>query len=201
MVMRLALLSLLVACAPSAAEMDRDNVAAKNRALQQIAANGTAFTPTPVSIADLGDEHAPHGEGALTAHVSLPANPATLLGQEHIGVLDDGRMVFIGAYCVRTARCSNACEESASYTYGTAADGHVIITRMRPRYDVVATDNDSSCSGSCGGNPGSYANREMNPSTTGLVLGNLTPKQIEIRDVQYTVRMRERICTNMTPVP
>jgi hypothetical protein len=197
--MRLALVSLVVACAPSAAEMDRDNVAAKNRALQQIAANVTAFTPTSVSIADLSDDTAPRGEGALTAHVSLPANPSTLLGQEHIGALDDGRMVFIGAYCVRTARCSNGCEESASYTYGTAADGHVVVTRMRPRYDVVATDNDSSCSGSCGGNPGSYDHRVAN--TTGLVLGNLTPKQIEIRDVQYTVRMRERICTNMTPVP
>ncbi|HEX7700833.1 MAG TPA: hypothetical protein VF403_08930 [Kofleriaceae bacterium] len=196
--MRLALLSLLVACAPSAAEMDRDNVAAKNRALQQIAANGTAFTPTAVSIADLGDDTAPRGEGALIAHVSLPANPSTLLGQEHIGALDDGRMVFIGAYCVRTARCSNACEESASYSYGTAADGHVIITRIRPRYDVVATDKDSGCSGSCGGSPD---NREVHPSTTGLVLGNLTPKQIEIRDVQYMVQMRERICTNMTPVP
>ena len=198
--MRLAVFSLLVACAPSAAETDRDNVAAKDRALQQTAANVTAFTPTAVSIVDLGDDKAPHDEGALTAHVSLPANPLALLGQEHIGALDDGRMVFIGAYCVRAATCSNGCEVFATYTYGTAADGHVVITRMRPRYDVVATDKDSSCSGSCGGNPGSYDAR-VNAPTNGLVLGNLTPKQIEIRDVQYTVRMRERICTNMTPVP
>ena len=199
--MRLALLSLLVACAPSAAEMDRDNVAAKNRALQRTAANVTAFTPPAVSIADLSDDRAPRGDGALTAHASLPANPSALLGQEHIGALDDGRMIFIGAYCVRTARCSNACEESASYTYGTAPDGHVVITRLRPRYDVVATDKDSSCSGSCGGNPGSYEARAVNQPTIGLVLGNLTPKQIEIRDVQYTVQVRDHVCTDMTPVP
>jgi hypothetical protein len=48
--MRLALLSILAARAPSIAELDRDNVAAKNRALQQVAANVTAFTPAPVDL-------------------------------------------------------------------------------------------------------------------------------------------------------
>ena len=198
--MRLALLWLLVACAPSAAEMERDNVAAKTRALQQAAAQVTPFTPATVSIADLGDDHAPRGEGALTAHVSRPSSSSRLLGDEHVGALDDGRMVFIGAYCVRTAKCSNACAEIASYTFGTAADGHVVIARRHPRYDVVATDKDPSCPATCGGNPGSLVPAAV-PSTLGLVLGNVTPAQIEIRDVPYTVKIRDHVCTNMTPVP
>ena len=196
--MRLIWFTVLVACAPSAAQMERENVAAKQRAVQQSTANVTPFTPASVSIADLADNQAPHDNDALTAQVSRPANPAALLGGEHIGALDDGRMVLIGYYCVETARCSNECDVPASYTFGTAADGHVVITRTHPRYDVVATDHDSSCSGSCGGTP----SRPPGPrSTTGLVLGNLTPQQIEIRDVQYTVQIREHACTNMTPVP
>src|SRR5450432_2689621 len=181
--MRLAWFSILVACAPSAAQMERDNVAAKQRAVQEGAANVTPFVPASVSIADLADDQAPRGTDALTAHVSRPANPAALLGGEHIGALDDGRMVLIGDYCIQTARCSNACGETASYTFGTAADGHVVITRTHPHYDVVATDYDSSCPATCGGNPEQIAAGP--PSTTALILGNLTPKQIEIRDVQY----------------
>ncbi|CAN5381313.1 hypothetical protein BH11MYX1_BH11MYX1_17220 [soil metagenome] len=199
--MRITWLAVVVACAPNLAELDRDNAAAVARSQRNLAAAGTPFTPVSVSIADLAEADAPRSHDALPAHVSQPADPKALLGTEHVGALDDGRLVFAGAYCVQTAKCSNDCREYASYTFATAADGHVIVTRTHPRYVAVASHDDSSCSGSCGGTQQAHRDQGDDPATLAAVLGKLTPDQVEIRDNSYTVKYVEQVCTNMTPVP
>ncbi len=198
--MRYALL-LLVACAPSAAEIERHNTTALDRATQRSANGVTPFTPGTVSVADLADPSAPRGAGAVVAHVSRAADPHALLGAEHIGALDDGRMVFLGRYCVETRPCSDQCAEYASYSYGKALDGHIVITRTYPRRVAVAEHGNASCPATCGGIPRAGPGSDPGASTAGVVLGNVLPRQIELRDNGYRVEYVDRRCTNMTPVP
>lgn len=201
-------------CAPSLHELETDNHHALARADAAAAAAGTPFTPATIEVADPLPPAAPQpGYAAASASSPAAGAPATLaaaagwhglLDSEHVVALrSTGELVLLGGVCVRRGRCGG-CSGYAEYRYAHARDGHVVVVRMHPLEEVVASHDDPSCPAGCGGgNPASTmaAQAGMAPPATGARLGITSLAQLEIRDDAYPVKLVETVCTNTTPVP
>ncbi|MFT3696154.1 MAG: hypothetical protein QM831_23650 [Kofleriaceae bacterium] len=174
---------ILAACAPSQVHLDADNKAASDRADARTAATGVAFTPAIVSV------------------------PAPTTGLAAIGLLEgeavvatpDGELAFIPQACLEQIHCGQGCARFATYHYANAADGHVVIVRMRPMPYAVATETDASCYAGCGGAP--QAGALPTPTVDAARLGTSDLGKIQIVDNHYAVEYVAHRCTNTTKLP
>ena len=99
------LIVVLVACAPSQAEMDRSNsaalVAANTRASEHI----DRFASTSMPVFDPDDLDAQRVTDRGTAPTVKRVIHAGLLAPEHLGVVDNGTVVLLGPLCTSADQC------------------------------------------------------------------------------------------------
>ncbi|MBA3460692.1 MAG: hypothetical protein H0T46_12060 [Deltaproteobacteria bacterium] len=204
------MVGLLVAgCAPSLTQANRDATTHNEKAVgaleRRVAEAGTPFVPPTVEIrvADVPpDPNAPAGAPRSTAPL---ANPAASAGAHGLVQLErlyrvDGQLAFMGGVCVEPASCGTGCGISALYRYARAADGRVVILRLRPSVRTVRIEVDQ-CGDDCGGG----AQPPPEPAPSGLetvaLLGVSALDQVEVRELRYSIVRVDTWCANPIPRP
>lgn len=202
-------LGLLIAgCGPSLTQATRDvdahNETSSQRLMRRVAEAGTPLTPASIEIQIAGatpDPYAPAGAPPSTAPMGSPAATAGALGlveSEKLYRVGD-QLAFVGGMCAERAACGAGCGMSAEYRYARAADGHLVILRIRPIVSTVRVKVDQ-CGSDCGGVP---PGREPHPPAmvTGALLDVRSLDQVEVRDLGYPLRRVDTWCANPEPRP
>ena len=201
--MRIIVFLALAACGPSfeqvSAEAERDNQRARAAADQRAARGGTAFAPAQVAI----EEPAPP---ALSPPSDPSAKIATLVagpGQHGLGdderlyAAPDGQLAFLGMACALSSG-SCGCDVAMSYRYLHAADGHVVVVRLRPEIRTRTIEVKGSCGFGCGQPP--VPPHAMQP-VQAMALGVSALDCVEVREESYALESIHEHCEHMIPAP
>lgn len=202
-------LGILVAgCGPSLTQATSDTTAynetSERKLTRRVADAGTPLTPATLAFRVAGtapDPNAPAGASPSTAPMGTPVASAGangLVEDEKLYRVGD-QIAFVGGMCAERAQCGSGCGISAEYRYARAADGHLVVLRIRPIISPVRVKVEH-CGDECGGAP---PPPEPPPPavTTGVVLDVRALDQVEIRDLGYPLRRVDTWCSSPEPRP
>lgn len=199
---------LVAGCGPSLTQATSDaaayNETSEQKLTRRVAEAGTALTPATVTFRVAGatpDPSDPAGASPSTApmgNLAASAGANGLVEDEKLYRVGD-QIAFVGGMCAERARCGAGCGISAEYRYARAADGHLVVLRIRPSIHFVQVKVEH-CGDDCGG---AQPPPEPPPPAvvTGVVLDVRALDQVEIRDLGYPLRRVVTWCANPVPRP
>ena len=193
----LACAAIAAACAPSLDRVRADAAAANRRALT--GANADAARAGIELAPATFDAALPPASGPDAVTIAARAGAHGLIAAEQlVARLETGELAFASDGCAVALDVCGVCARPVSYRYFRAGDGHVVIVRLVPDYQIRQVEAAQCTIGECG-----IPAPPVPPPTTVHAhrLGTSSLAAVELRELRYTQVVVVTTCKHPFAVP